>query len=176
MGQMTVQGSTIQKALSDIQDVTEDHGGSRSESGCSASQAGTQPANIRSKASGVKVGQPETLPPMTTDFPWGSRFAEDGQVAHTGKQCSPWCSCACHSRKIFFVPSPFGTVLGSLSGLPLLTRRRAEHACKCPTGPSGSIVYRFPSWFWGRPFEITMKFCPLHGPEINIRFPRGVMP
>lgn len=176
MGQMTVQGSPIQKALSDIQDVTEDHGGNRSESGCSAKQAGTQPANIRWKASGVEVGKPETLPPTTTGFPWDSRFAKDGQVAHTGKQCSLWCSCACHSRKTFFVPSPFGTVSGSPSGLPLLTRRCAEHACKCPTGPSGSIVYRFPSWFWGRLFDITMKFSPLHGPEINIRFPRGVMP
>ena len=176
MGQMTVQGSTIQKVLSDIQDVTENHGGNRSESGCSASQAGTRPANIRSKASGVEVGQPETLPPMTTGFPWGSRFAKDGQLAHTGKQCSLWCSCACRSRKTFFVPSPFGTVSGSFSGLPLLTRRCAEHACKCPTGPSGSIVYRFPSWFWARLLEITMKFSPLHAPEINIRFPREVLP
>lgn len=173
---MTGQKPPVRRALSGTQDAMADHGGDRSESGGPTAGPGIEPANTRMIASDAEVEQPETLPPTTTRFPYDLHFPTDNQATHIGKQCPPWCSCACHSRTTFLVPSPFGTLSGSFSGLPLLTGRCAEHACKRPTGPSGCIAYRFPSWFWDRLLAISMKTSPVCGPEINIRFPRMVMP
>ena len=136
----------------------------------------TQPVSPQLLEGDVEVEQPETLLSTTTRLPDDLQILRGNQATHIGTQCPPWCSCTCHCRKTFFLPSPFGTLSGSFSDLPLLTGRCAEHACKRPTGPSGSIIYRFPSWFKNRLFAISMKSSPVCGPEINIKFPRMVMP
>lgn len=176
MAQMTAQNSPIRRTLSDTEGVIESHGDDRSESGGSTARPVSQAVNDQMIASNVKVEQPETLPPATIRSSYEFSVAKDGQYAYRGKQCSSWCSCACHSRKNFIVPSPLGTLSGSFSGLPLLKPRCAEHACKNPERPSGNIVYQFPTLFWNRLVAVTMKCSPVCGPEINVRFPRVVMP
>lgn len=173
---MTAQTSPIRETLSGTQGVTEDYNGEQLENGALTAQPLIQPANMRIIASDVEAEQPETLKPSTTGLSYDFHFAKDGLPADKGKKCSLWCSCVCHSRKVFLVPSPFGTLSGSFSGLPLLTRRCTEHSCKNREGPSVNIVYRFPSWFWSRLIAVTMKSIPICGPEINVRFPREVMP
>lgn len=172
VGQMTFQTSPIRRTLSGTQGAREDPGGDQSASAGLTAGRVIQPAI----ASGVEADQHETLNPTTTGLPYDFHFTKDGLTGHSGKQCSLWCSCACHSRKIFLMSSPLGTLSGSVSGLPLLTRRCTEHSCQNPAGSSGSIVYRFPSWFWDRLIAVTMIYLPICGPEINVRFPRVVMP
>ena len=173
---MTAQSWPIRRTVPGTQGATEDLNEDQSESGDLTAQSIIEPANMRMIASNVEAEQPETLNPSTTGLSYDFHFAKDGLPAYKGKKCSLWCSCVCHSRKIFFVPSPFGTLSGSFSGLPLVTRRCTERSCQNPEGPSGSIVYRFPSWFWSRLIAITLKYVPICGPEINVRFPREVTP
>lgn len=173
---MTAQNSPIRRTLSITEGETESCGGDQLESGGPTARPVIQAADNGMIASNVEVEQHVTLPPTTTGFPYNSNFAKDGQNAYGRKQCSPWCSCACHTRTIFTVPSPFGTLSGSFSGLPLLKPRCAENACKSPEGPSGNIFYQFPTWFWSRLIAVTMTSSPVCGPEINVRFPRVVMP
>ena len=175
VGQNIAQHSRIERALLGIQGVAEGHELDQSESASSNAQPVMQPANIGTIASDNEAEQPEISTLSTTGLPYDFRSAKDRRLAFKGKQCSLWCSCACHSRKKFRLPSPFGTLSGSFSGLPLLTRRCAERACQNSAGPSGSIVYRFPSWFWNRLMAITLSSIPICGPEINIRFPRVVI-
>lgn len=74
------------------------------------------------------------------------------------------------------MPSLFGILLGSFSGLPLLTRRCAESVRNNPAGTSSIIVYRTPSWFWDRFMTTMMKTIPICGRGVNVKFPRVVPP
>ena len=127
-------------------------------------------------AGNAELGQAETLPARTSEISRVFQFAQGSQAAYAGKKCSLWCSCACHSRMTFSMLSRFGTVSGSISSVPWLKRSCTEYTCQCPEFASGSIVYRFPSWFWGRLIAVTMKSSPICGTEINVNFHRAVMP
>ena len=173
MGQMTAQISPIRRALSTAQNVTEFN---QSEGRGSTARSTVQHSDVRMDAGNPEVGQAETLPARTTEFSRDFQFAQASQAAYEGKKCPLWCSCACHSPMTFSLLSRFGTVSGSLSSLPWLKRSCTEYSCKGPTYVSDSIVYQFPSWFWGRLIAVTMKSSPVCGSEINIRFHRAVMP
>ena len=170
---MTAQTSPIRRALSTAQDVTEVN---QSEGRGSKARSIVQHSDIRMGAGNAEVGQAETLPAETTELSRDFQFAQGSQTAYEGKKCSLWCSCACHPRTTFSMLSRFGAVSGSISSLPWLKRGCTEYSCKRPEYASGSIVYRFPSWFWGRLIAVTMKSSPVCGPEINVKFHRAVMP
>ena len=171
--QMPAQTSPIRRVLSIAQNVTAVN---QSEGRGSTARCNVQHSDIRIDASNAEVGQAETLPARTTEPSRDFQFAQDSQAAYGGKKCSLWCSCACHSPMTFSMLSRFGTVSGSLSKLPWLKRSCTEYTCKGPKYASGSIVYQFPSWFWGRLIEISMKSSPICGSEINVKFHRAVMP
>ena len=170
---MTAQISPIRRALSIAQNVTEVD---QSESQGSTARSTVQHSDVRIDAGKAEVGQVETLPTRTTESSRDFQFAQGSQAAYEGEKCSLWCSCACHSPVTFSLLSRFGAVSGSLSSLPWLKRSCTEYSCKGPKHVSDSIVYQFPSWFWGRLIAVTMRSSPLCGPEINIRFHRAVMP
>ena len=147
VGQMTARNSPFRLALSDTQGEMEDHGGDQPESRGSTAPSLISPANSRTIANDIEAEQPETVPQTTTGPPYDSYPIANGKTGSKGGQCSQWCSCVCHSRRTFFVPSPIGTVSGSFSGFSLLKRRCTEHACKGPTDVSASIVVQFHDWF-----------------------------
>ena len=173
VGQMTAQTSPIRRTLSTTQNGVELN---QSEGGNSTARSTLQPSDIRMDAGNVEDGQAETLPARTNEPLRDFQFAQGGQPAYEGTKCSLWCSCACHSPRTFSLLSSFGTVWVSLSSLPWLKRSCTEYTCKGPENASDSIVYQFPSWFWGRLIAVTMKSSPICGPEINIKFHRAVMP
>ena len=170
---MTAQTSPIRRTLSATQNGGEVN---QSEGGSSTARSTVQSSDIRMDAGNAEVGQTGTLPARPNEFSRDFQFAEGSRAVYEGKKCSLWCSCACHSPMTFSLLSRFGTVWGSLSSLPWLKRSCTEYTCKGPKNASDSIVYQFPSWFWGRLIAVTMKSSPICGPEINIKFHRAVMP
>ena len=173
---MTAHTSPVRRATSDTRGVIGEQARGQCEHGNSTARPVAQSADIRITESETEFHQPGLSVPTKTMSPYDFDFAKDWQPIYQGKQCSLWCSCACHSRKTFYVSSYFGTLSGYVSGVSLLGRRCVEYGCRCPTSPSGSIVYRFPNWFWDRLFTMTVSSSPVCGPEINIRFPRVASP
>ena len=175
---MTVHTSPVRRATSGTHGVIGEQGGGQSENRDSTARPVAQSADMRMTESEIEVDQPGTSVPTKTKYPHDFDLAKDWQRAYQGKQCSLWCSCACHSRKTFFMSSHFGALSGYISGISLRVRQCVEHNCKCPTSPSGSIVYQFPDWFWDRlvlgpSVHDNDDSSPVCGPEINIRFPSG---
>ena len=171
--QMAAQTSPFRRALSIAQNGTEVN---QSEGRGSIAPSIAQHSDVRMDADNAEVGQAETLPTRTSGLSRDFQFAQGSQAAYEGKNCSLWCSCACHSPMTFSMLSRFGTVSGSLSSLPRLKRSCTEYTCKGPQFASGSIVYQFPSWFWSRLIAVTMKSSPVCGTEINFKFHRAVIP
>ena len=173
---MTAHTSPVRRATSGTHGVIGEQRRGQSENRNSTARPVAQSADIRVTQSETEVHQPGPSVPTKTKSPYDFDFVKDWQRAYQGKQCSLWCSCTCHSRKTFSLSSHFGTLSGYVSGVSSLVHRCAEHSCKCPSNPAGSIVYRFPDWFWDRLFTLTMKCTPVCGPEINIKFPRVATP
>ena len=173
---MAAHTSPVRRATSDTHGVIGEQARDQSEHRNSTARPVAESAGIQITESETEAHQSDPSVPTKTKSPYDFDFAKDWQPAYQGKQCSLWCSCACHSRKSFCVSSHFGTLSGYISGVSLLRRRCVEYSCRCPTIPSGSVVYRSPDWFWDRLFTITVSSSPVCGPEINIRFPRVAPP
>ena len=90
--------------------------------------------------------------------------------------CKSWCSCACHTKSVVRVkqPSLVGSFSLAYSGLPWITAKCSEKACRSRSVPSVAVTVQFPAWFWKRYLSTSFCYTNLRGPEVNIKVPRIV--
>ena len=90
--------------------------------------------------------------------------------------CEPWCSCACHVKRVLRMkqPATIGSFSISYSGLPWVTASCDQKACRSKSVASVAVNVQFPDWFWNRYLSSSFSYAPIRGPELNIRLPRTV--
>lgn len=91
------------------------------------------------------------------------------------RECSPLCSCACHSEQVIITPGALDRILGRLTinlrGSMSTLRICSEPKCAGQHRKHINVWYRFPLWAIRQALFAYCNYTTYHGIQLSLRMP-----